>query len=309
MDIENAEEPSLLSRNNPNCSPSIVEKEENYVPTDEDLKHLWHLVERKDGGPPWKHMMDRSTNRMRYQAWQRDPESGPTQYCTKTVYKNATPELMRDFRLKWDDMLSHAATVDEFPTAGASVVHWIRNDREYTISRRIWELEGSSYCVTKTNAKLPPLCLNHRSLPSCSRECPAHQSQESRSHSVLIFITKFGVRQGMWGAAKNVDRGFRSYQKERANPKTISVHVVMAQMSTKIDENHLHSLESDEEDLNVDMAETQVAVRQEKWAADMVPKLLVIGGAIMWTVDKSRYTRELLGGLPPYHAPGDESLF
>lgn len=56
------------------CSSSAVKEEENGLLTDKDLKHLWQLVERKDGGPPWKHMMDRSTANMFYQAWQRDPE-------------------------------------------------------------------------------------------------------------------------------------------------------------------------------------------------------------------------------------------
>lgn len=108
-------------------------------------------------------------------------------------------------------------------------------------------------------------------------------------------IAKFGVRQGMWGAAKKVERGFRSYQMERA----ISLHVVMAQMSTKIDENHLASLGSDE-DLDVDMAETQVAVRQEKPAVDMiVPKLLVIGGAIMvaCSIDRGLLTKAVISGV------------
>ena len=114
---------------------------------------------------------------------------GPPQYCSITVYEEATPELLRDFfwdddfRPKWDDMLLHATTLEEFPNVGASVVHWIRkvtqtsffhlfhkfctlftfcsyfcvsiqfpffcSDREYTIGRRIWESERSFYCVTK----------------------------------------------------------------------------------------------------------------------------------------------------------------
>ena len=53
---------------------STVKKDENHLLTNEDLKHLWQLVERKDSGPPWKHMMSRSTPSMHYQAWQRDPE-------------------------------------------------------------------------------------------------------------------------------------------------------------------------------------------------------------------------------------------
>lgn len=55
-------------------SSSQDKKKEIGIVTDVDLEHLYHLVERKDGGPPWKHMMDRSTPSMSYQAWQRDPE-------------------------------------------------------------------------------------------------------------------------------------------------------------------------------------------------------------------------------------------
>lgn len=43
------------------------------VITDEDLEHFCHLVERRDGGPCWKHMMDRSTPTLSFQTWQRDP--------------------------------------------------------------------------------------------------------------------------------------------------------------------------------------------------------------------------------------------
>lgn len=103
--------------------------------SDEDLDHLWHLVERKDGGPTWKQMMDHSTSNMSYQAWQRHLETGPPQYCSRTVYEDATPELLRDFfgddefRVKWDDMLVHAETVEECPTTGTMVVHWVRKVR------------------------------------------------------------------------------------------------------------------------------------------------------------------------------------
>lgn len=55
-------------------SPLQQNKFENLTVTDEDFEHLFQLVEKKDGGPPWKHMMDRSVPHMSYQAWQRDPE-------------------------------------------------------------------------------------------------------------------------------------------------------------------------------------------------------------------------------------------
>lgn len=59
-------------------------------------------------------------------------QTGPPQYCTRTVYEDATPEMLRDFywddefRLKWDDMILHAETVKECPTTGTMIVHWIR---------------------------------------------------------------------------------------------------------------------------------------------------------------------------------------
>ena len=88
------------------------------------------------------------------------------------------------FRTKWDEMILHAETMEECPTTGTMVVHWVRkvhkkisncfflvdfhccvtlfskiyfflqfpffcSDREYVIGRRIWESGRSYYCVTK----------------------------------------------------------------------------------------------------------------------------------------------------------------
>lgn len=55
-------------------SSSQIEKDKSSLLTDQDLEHLYKLVEEKDGGPAWIQMMDRSTPRMKYQAWRRDPE-------------------------------------------------------------------------------------------------------------------------------------------------------------------------------------------------------------------------------------------
>lgn len=57
-----------------NHSSSELEGEKPAQLTEEDLKHLYRLVEEKDGGPSWIQMMDRSTSTMSYQAWRRDPE-------------------------------------------------------------------------------------------------------------------------------------------------------------------------------------------------------------------------------------------
>ncbi|XP_065854935.1 uncharacterized protein [Euphorbia lathyris] len=82
-------------------SSSRLENEKSNVVNEEDLEYLYKLVEEKDGGPAWIHMMERSTSTMSYQAWRRDLESGPPQYRSRTVFEDATPEMVRDFF--WDD--------------------------------------------------------------------------------------------------------------------------------------------------------------------------------------------------------------
>ncbi|KAG8390455.1 hypothetical protein BUALT_Bualt01G0085100 [Buddleja alternifolia] len=307
------------------CSSSELREEKSLLVSDDDLKHLCHLVERKDGGPPWKHMMDRSTQHMSYQAWQRDPETGPPQYCSRTVYEDATPELLRDFfwddefRLKWDNMLIHGSILEECPTTGTMVVHWIRkfpffcSDREYIIGRRIWESGRSYYCVTKG---VPCSSVPRRDKP---RRVDLYysswyiQAVESRkgngqlsSCEVILFhhedmgipweIAKFGVRQGMWGAVKNIESGFRAYQKHRATKSPLSHHAFMAQINTKIDPNYLNILEGDEED----SLETElVASANEKPTGVNIPKLLIFGGAIAvaCSLDRGLLTKTLIFGV------------
>ena len=58
------------------CNTSQLNEGRSSVVTEEDLKHLWQLVEMRDGGPGWIHMMDRSAPNMSYQAWRRDPKVG-----------------------------------------------------------------------------------------------------------------------------------------------------------------------------------------------------------------------------------------
>ena len=55
-------------------SSSQLERDNSSRVNEEDLKHIFRLVEEKDGGPAWIQMMDRSTPTMSYQAWRRDPE-------------------------------------------------------------------------------------------------------------------------------------------------------------------------------------------------------------------------------------------
>ncbi|KAI3705862.1 hypothetical protein L1987_76111 [Smallanthus sonchifolius] len=312
---------------NPSCSSSVAKKEDDHLLKDEDLKHLRRLVEKRDGGPQWKHMMDGSTRTMTYQAWQRDLERGPPQYCSMTLYEDATPELLRDFfwddnlRLKWDDMLLHATILEEFPAIGASIVHWIRrfplfcSDREYIIGRRIWELDGSFYCVTKgvPNPSVPrkqkPRHVDVYYSSWFIRSVQSKKGNNQAACEVIFFhyedmgipweIAKLGVRQAMWGTAKKIEQGFRWYQKERAFSKTVSHHVVMAQMGTKIDQDYLTRLESNEHD--EDVAQTQMMTHQEKQEGIYmnIQKLLVIGGAIILacSLDRGQLTKAVMFGV------------
>ncbi|KAJ4866741.1 Polyketide cyclase/dehydrase and lipid transport superfamily protein [Raphanus sativus] len=117
-------------------SSSEQEKTEERLPntvTELDLRHLVQLVERKDGGLAWVQMMDQFVPGMRYQAWLREPKNGPTEYGSRTVFEDATPEVVRDFfwddefRPTWDTMLSSSTTVEECTSTGTMIVRWIRN--------------------------------------------------------------------------------------------------------------------------------------------------------------------------------------
>ncbi|GER25706.1 polyketide cyclase/dehydrase and lipid transportsuperfamily protein [Striga asiatica] len=92
-------------------------------------------------------MMERSTPNISYQAWRRDPKTGPPQYRSRTVYEDTSPEMVRDFfwdeefRLKWVDFLL------------VFFFYLMIFDREYIIGRRIWESGRTYYCVTKPNQR------------------------------------------------------------------------------------------------------------------------------------------------------------
>ncbi|KAK8658346.1 hypothetical protein V6N13_036554 [Hibiscus sabdariffa] len=296
---------SPSEHDNCRCPTSLVNEGRSSVVTGEDLKHLWQLVEMRDGGPTWMHMMDRSTPNMSYHAWRRHPNTGPPQYQTKTVFENATPEMVRDFfwddefRPKWDDMLAYSATIEECSTTGTMVVQWIRkfpffcSDREYIIGRRIWEVDGSYYCVTK-GVSCPSI--PRRSKP---RRVDLYYSSwyiravESRRGNgqmtaceVLLFhyedmgipweIAKLGVRQGMWATVKKIEPGLRAYQKERESLASLSQSAYMAQINTKIRADYLMSLASTE-----DLSKSGVGDTSENPLTQNISRVLIYGGLIV----------------------------
>jgi len=46
-------------------APAAAPEDEQLAVNTGDLMHLWRLVEEKDGGPSWIHMMDRTLPTMR----------------------------------------------------------------------------------------------------------------------------------------------------------------------------------------------------------------------------------------------------
>ncbi|KAJ9174346.1 hypothetical protein P3X46_017377 [Hevea brasiliensis] len=312
-----------------NCSPSQQNEEQSNVAnlvTEKDLEHLCQLIEMKDGGPTWIQMMDCSTPGMRCQAWRREPKTGPPQYQTRTVFENATPEMVRDFfwddefRATWDDMLAYSATIDECLTTGTMIVQWIRkfplfcSDREYIIGRRIWELGGSYYCVTKG---VPCSSVPRRAKPRrvdlyysswCIRAVESRMGDGRLiACEVLLFhheemgipweIAKLGVKHGMWGTVKKFEPGLRAYQKARASGVPLSRPAFMAQITTKINSGLPRSLA-----VNENSSETEVAAAatsSNRSLGRKIPKWLIFGGVFVLacSIDRGLLTKAFIFGV------------
>ncbi|PRQ60577.1 putative START-like domain-containing protein [Rosa chinensis] len=304
------------------CTSQMNEKKSNVV-AQEDVENLCRLVDMKDGGPAWIHMMDRSTPTMAYQAWRRDPKIGPPQYRNRTVYEDATPELVRDFfwddefRLRWDNMLSDATTLDECPTTGTMVVQWIKKfpffckDREYIIGRRIWESGRKYYCVTK-GVPYPsiqrhdkPRRVDHYYSSWCIQAVESrHGNGQLTACEVQLFhqeetgipweIAKLAVRKGLWDTVKNIESGLRAYQKERALGGIISRPAFLAQINTKINLEYLKASAGTE-----DSSQTAVVTTSDKPFSGNIRNLIIVGGSILLacTLDRGFLVKTVIFGV------------
>ncbi|KAK8968078.1 hypothetical protein KSP40_PGU008901 [Platanthera guangdongensis] len=231
--------------------------------TDEDLEHLIVLLNGRDGDMVWQNQMERTTSNMSYQAWRQEHQTGPVIYRSKTVFEDATPELVRDFfwdddfRPNWDSMLAYFKILEEFPESGTTIVHWVKkfpffcSDREYIIGRRIWESRKAYYCVTKgvpypslpKNEKPRRVELYFSSWRIRAVESRKQDGQLSSCEVTLIHyedmgiprdVAKVGVRHGMWGAVKKLQSGMRAYQLMRKSETSLSHHAFFAQITTKV---------------------------------------------------------------------------
>ncbi|XP_076890732.1 uncharacterized protein LOC143541931 isoform X2 [Bidens hawaiensis] len=235
----------------------------NDIVTEKDLEYLLHLLDGKDA--VWQSMIERSTSNMACQAWHYEPESGPVVYRSRTVFEDATPELVRDFfwddefRPKWDPMLTYVKILEECPRTGTMIVNWVKkfpffcSDREYVIGRRIWEAGTGKayYCVTKgvqypgVRRRDKPRRVDRYFSSWVIRPVQSRKGDGILSSCEVILlhsedmgiprdVAKLGVRHGMWGTVKKLHGGFRAYQSARKQDPTLSRCALMATIATKI---------------------------------------------------------------------------
>ncbi|KAJ4759875.1 Polyketide cyclase/dehydrase and lipid transport superfamily protein [Rhynchospora pubera] len=307
--------------------PMTPEKE--LAVSESDLDRLCRLVEERDGGPTWHKMMEKSLPTWSYQAWRRDPEAGPTQYRSSTVFEDATPEIVRDFfgddefRTKngWDDMLLVHEILDECAATGTMVVKWVRkfpffcSDREYIIGRRIWNVGRTYYCITKGVPNDVPRHNKPRRVDLyysswCIRPVESKRDGQMTACEVLLFhheemgipreIAKLGVRQGMWGCVRRIEPGLRAYQLVRSSPGTgpVSHYVEMARINTKFNAEEVALREEETCEDASDLESDGEAKKPQHWIGN-VPKVLAIGGAVALacTIDHGLVTKAVIFGV------------
>ncbi|XP_042401735.1 uncharacterized protein LOC121991775 [Zingiber officinale] len=236
---------------------------EHDIVAEKDLEHMLHLLDGDVGDSCWNKQMERTTPNMIYQAWCHEPEVGPIIYRSRTVFEDASPEVVRDFfwdddfRFKWDPMFSCSTVLEEFHQSGTMITHWIKkfpffcSDREYIIGRRIWEFGKAYYCVTKgvpypslpKNIKPRRVELYFSSWRIRAVESRKQDGQLSACEVTLVHyedmgipkdVAKVGVRHGMWGAVKKLQSGMRAYQAMRRTGTSLSKFALTAQITTKL---------------------------------------------------------------------------
>ncbi|KAK6914046.1 START domain [Dillenia turbinata] len=277
------------------------------VVTESDLEHLLQLVGGKVGDMAWQSMMDRTTSNMAYQAWRNESESGPIMLRSRTVFEDATPELVRDFfwddefRPKWDPMLTYFKILEECPHTGTMIVHWIKkfpffcSDREYIIGRRIWEAGRTYYCVTKA---VPYTSLQKRDKPRRVEvyfsswiikpvESLKGDGQLTACEVTLLHyedmgipkdVAKLGLRHGMWGTVKKLHSGFRAYQLARKSEAQLSRCALMARITTKLSFDG--SSDSIEPPSGEEETSAGLTCRRQRKQGGIDWKWIVIGGTL-----------------------------
>ncbi|KAF8080707.1 hypothetical protein N665_0926s0007, partial [Sinapis alba] len=233
-------------------------------------------------------------------------QTGPVVYRSRTVFEDATPDIVRDFfwddefRPKWDPMLAYFKTLEEDPQTGATIVHWIKkfpffcSDREYIIGRRIWESGKKYYAVTKG---VPYPTLPKRDKPRRVElyfsswiiravESRKGDGQMSACEVSLVHyedmgipkdVAKLGVRHGMWGAVKKLNSGLRAYQSSRKSGVVLSRSAQMAGITTKLNMDLVETSRVEEEERGQAMENT----RRQKKQFNVDWKWIAVGGVAL----------------------------
>ncbi|RWW21747.1 hypothetical protein GW17_00014078 [Ensete ventricosum] len=171
---------------------------------------------------------------------------GPVIYRSRTVFEDATPELVRDFfwdddfRLKWDSMLAYHEILEEIPRSGTMINHWIKKIVDCFATR---DVQGVPYQSLPKNEKPRRVELYFSSWRIRAVESRKQDGQLSSCEVTLIHyedmgipkdVAKVGVRHGMWGAVKRLQSGMRTYQLMRKTEASLSRCALMARITTKI---------------------------------------------------------------------------
>lgn len=111
-------------------------------------------------------------------------------------------------------------------------------------------------------------------------------------------IAKLGVRQGMWGAVKKIDRGLRWYQKHIGSGAPLTHCAYMAHIDTKVSSDRLRYLGNRSND-SQEIETCEQVVDDEKPSGKNLPKLLVVGGAIALacSIDRGLLTKAVIFGV------------
>uniref|UniRef100_A0A0A0L598 START domain-containing protein n=1 Tax=Cucumis sativus TaxID=3659 RepID=A0A0A0L598_CUCSA len=253
------------------------EGKEQDIITENDLDHLLQLLEGRHGEAEWQSMMQRSTPNFAYEAWRLEPENRPTVYRSRTVFEDATPEMVRDFfwddefRTKWDPMLTYFKILDECPHTGTMIVHWIKKGVQYPSlprrdkPRRV-DLCFSSWIIRAVESR------KGDGLRSACEVILVHYEDMGIPNDVA----KLGVRHGMWGTVKKIHSGFRAYQNARKSDISVSRSALMARITTKISfDRNMDSSEPESGEVR-----TQVMRRKLQNDAGIDWKWIVIGGTV-----------------------------
>ena len=194
----------------------------------------------RDGA--WTEMMHKKGEGMSYRAWRHVLPYGGTEYLSRTVFENATVEEMVDFfgcddtRASWDRLLFRHRVLERDPSTGAEVVFWERalpviSNRDYVFSRRTWKDGETYWAITKgcAHADTPEQPGMKRVDPYFSswrmRAVPGPDGVSLTASECILShfeeqhvnqdVARFAVKCGMWGVVKNMDGGFRKFQRDR----------------------------------------------------------------------------------------------